>query len=141
MSLSTFGTAYSSRIARAVSHDGDRLSEAGLRSLFSQPERAASLGRRYLSEFPEERDTEKLRGALSESLRPGRFDATTDFDSADPLSGAGAQAGETAQASQALRARLAQVRRDDFRSGNVVELNGWIVSRSELRLCAWIELA
>jgi hypothetical protein len=135
MSLSTFGTAYSSRIARAVSHDGDRLSEAGLRSLFSQPERAASLGRRYLSAFPEERDTEKLRGALSESLRPGRFDATTDFDSADPLSGAGAQAGE------ALRARLAQVRRDDFRSGNVVELNGWIVSRSELRLCAWIELA
>lgn len=80
-----------------------------------EPESAAWVGRRYLASAPEEADAARLAAALSAGLAP-------DLDGA------------------ALRRALAAGRRRDFAQREIVVLDGWVLSRSELRLCALVAL-
>ncbi len=77
-----------------------------------------AVGESYLLAFPQERDVETLRRLLSADL-PARGAA----DCADPT--------------RELRSRI----RAEFAAGEVVQVSGWILSRSEARLAALRSLA
>ena len=85
---------------------------SALTTLFKDPEGAAAIGRRYLALYPEEADAEHLAAALFQAPKPPR--ATTD----------------------ALRSELSHQRQQDFRDGDVVVVDGWLLARSEARACA-----
>jgi len=77
------------------------------------PDAARALGIRYLSQHPEERDLGFLHAAT--------------------LAGAG----EGARSVEALRARC----REDFRRGDTVLIDRWVLARTECRLCALVALS
>lgn len=82
---------------------------------------AAVVGTEYLRIRPEEADAEMLR------RRCGLPDAPSDkFGSA---------------ALMRLAEKLLDQHRDDFRAGRVIELGGFTLSVTELRLCAIVSLA
>ena len=85
----------------------------GLAGRLRDPEAARALGLAYLSEHPGERD-------------PGFLHAVT-------LKGAG----EGPRAVRWLRARC----RDDFSRGDTVRIDGWVLARTECRLCALVALS
>ncbi len=98
---------------------GDCLDElvAGLRALVHDSAAARRLGRLYLRQVPAEDDPHILARLTVASM------GATDAD---------AKALDRAS----LRRRLdARVRRD-FASGTTVQLDGWVLSRTEARLCA-----
>jgi hypothetical protein len=73
-----------------------------------------TIGRRYLSAYPEEADVDHLRRALvGQSAAP-----------------------HTDQ----LEARLAQLRQQDFEGGEIAIVDGWILARTEARACALLTL-
>ena len=83
-------------------------------SLFLDPDAAARLGRRYLVLHPHERDVASmLDGLLEPGERPSRA---------------------------GLRRRLRARQRHDFAGGVTVIVDGWILSRTEARLCAAVAL-
>jgi hypothetical protein len=75
---------------------------------------AAAVGRAYLDACPEEADPGRLEALLTGELREGSLDS--------------------------VRRRLANRRRGDFARGDVVVVRGWVLARSEARLCALISL-
>ena len=81
---------------------------------------AVSIGRAFLSEHPDEANEERLVEKLGLPL------------SATPLS-----RGEQARQGE----RLLELHRQDLRNGRVVNLGGWILSVTELRLAALLALA
>jgi hypothetical protein len=83
-----------------------------LRSLLLDVEGAREIGLVYLSKVPEERDPDALGALITEGINW------------PVLSGGDAR--------QLLDARI----RRDFASEEVVRLHGWILSRTEARLCA-----
>ena len=85
--------------------------------LLSQPASAGLVGREYLHQPAAERNVQTLVDAIAERL-PGGGDAA-----------AGATASE-------LRELVASAVSRDFDEGVVVRLQGWVVSRTEARLCA-----
>lgn len=89
---------------------------ARLTRCLSDPQSAAVLGARYLARMPEEADRELLArliaGARRRALRLARADT------------------------RRLRALLARQQRADFACGRTVCLDGWVLSRTEARLCA-----
>ena len=89
--------------------------EAALLALLSDPSGAARIGRVYLAGQPEEARRELLARRLCDALGEG------------PRS--------------TLRERMARCARRDFTRGDTVQLSGWLVSRSEARLCALAALA
>lgn len=103
---------------RLLSEDGfDREFEqtADVARLFDELEPARRIGRAYLGAHPAEADEETLVRLLEASPGWGRaWDASP------------AQLGELA------RSALAR----DFDRGRTVEVDGWILSRTEARLCA-----
>ena len=87
--------------------------ERQLLSILSHQE-ATVLGARYLAEYPDEADRNYLRNALF-----GHFDPPT----------------------QTVLCRLlARLRERDFAAEDVVELDGWVMGRTELRACALLAL-
>jgi hypothetical protein len=87
------------------------------RWLFESPGEAAFLGGLYLAAAPGEADPARLQRVLG-------LDAARD------------RAGG-ADALERLRAR----HRADFAEGDVVVLQGWLLSRTELRMCALVQLS
>lgn len=77
------------------------------------PEAVFVLGRRYLAAHPEDADREALRRALG--LDPSDSEATQ-------------------------LARIDDALRRDLGAGNVVDLEGWQLTRTECRLCAALAL-
>ncbi len=84
--------------------------ERCLVSLFSDLEAPLAVGRRYLELYPDEADRARLRAGLIGPARP--------LDR------------------EALRARLARRCGQDFRDGNTVIVDGWVLARTEARACA-----
>jgi hypothetical protein len=74
------------------------------------PASARVIGAAYLARHPAERDRSRLLKELD-------------------LGAAGCDGAR-------IRALVADRRREDFASGRCVEVNGWILSRTEVRLCA-----
>jgi len=86
---------------------------ARLAGLVRAPESAASIGEWYLHHVPDEASADQLTAAIAAGLPGG-------------LTGTDAH----------LRNALADRVRDEFAAGDVVQLDGWIVARTEARLCA-----
>jgi hypothetical protein len=81
-----------------------------VRSLLPDLAAAGRIGSLYLSQTPSEKDPALLWSALF----------------------AGSSAGDRAACRDILAARITA----DFRSADVLRLHGWVVARSEARLCA-----
>jgi hypothetical protein len=83
-----------------------------LARLLPHAENAARLGRRYLEETPQEADAAHLVALI----------------------------GVAADTDAALRERLEARIRQDFIAGATVAVDGWLLSRTEARLCALLSL-
>ena len=86
---------------------------AGLALALRDPEGARWIGTRYMERFPEEADVETLEERIADvaQLDAVRCPATAS-------------------------AALAAAAREDFRAGRTVQIDGWVMGRTELRLCA-----
>jgi hypothetical protein len=84
-------------------------------SLVSSFASGKRLGLEYIARFPEEADLTFLERKI-----------TADIDVPD------VQSGNLATIRRMLTARI----RADFEQGNVVTLEGWMLARTELRMCA-----
>jgi hypothetical protein len=93
------------------------LPEDSIAGLFSDSEAARAVGLRYLAYFPAEADREWLWRMLSANLKY--------HPSADPDSLGGA---------------LGNQCRQEFMAGSTVLVDGWILARSEARVCALLAL-
>jgi len=91
-------------------------------AMFSDPASAAMVGQQYLNRFPDEANADRLVQLLERRVRaaPG----SADGGSVTHLSESGF-AGD-------LQAAV----RLDFQEGRTIDLDGWILARTELRLCA-----
>lgn len=82
-------------------------------ALFRHRRSAAAIGRRYLAAVPTEADLDRLLAGLGEAGAGGQSDLA-----------------------QRLRARISQ----DFARGDTVQLEGWVLARSECRACAVVSM-
>lgn len=96
----------------SVASDAERLV-----STFSSPESAAEVGRAYLETLAPDPSPRVLVERIVAGL-PGGYTAV--------------RRGDEAQ----LRTLLAHELKEDFRDGNIVMVDGWILSTTEARLCA-----
>jgi|GEM_PF-1353630 len=87
----------------------------------ADPAAAASLGRAYLGAYPAEADAEQLHGLLRRTLFA---DLPTTVEGGDTVC-----------------QRLAQIIGDDYINGEVIDLDGWQISRGEARLYALAALS
>ena len=92
-----------------------------LTEIFGRRRSACAVGRAYLRQAPKEADPEFLIGAICE----------TDADLRRVL-----VHGDKFRLRKALRDRV----RQDFADGRTVRVDGWLLSRTEARLCALAEL-
>lgn len=83
--------------------------------LFTSPRHARAIGRRYLALVPAEADEGNLLAALLAGSGP-----------ADDLA--------------TLKSHVRRRRQQDFERGDVVVIDGWVLARSETRLCALASL-
>lgn len=111
LSLLTFGA-----VAWGGGQDSGELA-AVLGALMYHPDTARVLGQLYRRQHPEEDNPALLIRLALSALAP---------------LGAGAQRPAAAD----LAGRLEALVRDDFARGLTVQLDGWILSRTEARLCA-----
>ena len=81
------------------------------------PQSARAIGHAYLEATPEEGTIDMIVSAIIQSNRAGRhgFDRKSDAD---------------------ILVSLKNQISEDFISDNVIQLNGWVLSRTEARLCA-----
>ncbi len=93
------------------------LTAAQLRSLLPDLQRARALGTRYRRQFPGEARRNDLRQLIETALRGGEPVAA-------PLG------------RDLLLARLDARVRMEFGCGDIVHLDGWILARTEARVCA-----
>jgi hypothetical protein len=99
-------------------HAGEALSSAlRLYALTLPPVSARAIGRAYLARFPEEGEPIALTRLILEGMA---------FSEAQTL-----PLGE-----RKLRAQVASRLRADFAEGRIAEIDGWLISRTEGRLCA-----
>jgi predicted RNA-binding protein with PUA-like domain len=85
-----------------------------LRSFMHDPDSARAIGRWYRREVPDERDMDTLTALILSSLRLNSAQIAPD------------------ELTSRLSARVCA----DFASGSTVRLDGWILSRTEARVCA-----
>jgi len=85
--------------------------------LFPDPENAKVIGARYLAQYPERSDRNRIIADLG---LPSLKSATQSRDS--------------------LKSWINESQRRDFAVGNTVIVNNWILSRTEVNLCALIAL-
>jgi len=105
------------------SADGARHLAKRLRALSRDPVSARFVGEAYAALFPQEMGA-GLPELILSSLPPERRTAAVADD-------------------RALAAGLAARVRDDFAQGHTVTIDGWLLSRTEARLCAlwrWVTL-
>ena len=108
------------RAARAAD-DTDAALGARLAALPRHGASAAAIGRAYLRLTPEEAATPLLAALVAaNTASPARLLAARDGE---------------------LRRILAAAQREDFRAGRTVSVRGWMLSRTEARLCALAALA
>jgi hypothetical protein len=93
---------------------------ARLRSLVDDQAGARPLGRMYRRQFPAEADAAVLTQLILSSLAPGA-------------------ANSRALAREDLLAALERRVCDEFGNGQTVQVGGWILARTEARLCALCE--
>ena len=108
-------------LANVRADDGSDRIAARLAGLLQDQESACRVGREYLRRFPEEGDAACLVAAICADMP---------------------QAGDTvARLNMSRLGQLvAQRLRADFEHGRVVNLRGWILGRTECRLCALASL-
>lgn len=93
-----------------------------LASLARYPtESARAIGRAYLGAVPEEGCADRLRRMLGRAIASSGQEAAALSD-------------------ESLAAVLRRVIQADFESDEIVSVRGWILSRTEARLCALFEL-
>lgn len=90
------------------------LSES-LLAVLSDPAGARDIGRAYLQQVPSEANGRQLVSLIAERY-PRGMAAQVHVDE--------------------VREYLSNLAREDFAHGRTVELNGWVLSRTEARLCA-----
>lgn len=112
------GAPLASRLARAGGDLADREALAWIDELIPHPESAARLGRSYLAAHPEHADRRLLLGNLERA-------ATSGLGSTNPP-------GDPAQRVAGLR----QTVRHDYTRGEVVVVDGWLLSITEAQLYA-----
>jgi hypothetical protein len=88
-----------------------------LRALIPVPASAREIGRIYLAQYPEEAGIDTLTHLILSSLSPQSLDVA-------------------ALDQQALTATMSSRVRADFEQGCTAQIGGWILSRTEARLCA-----
>jgi hypothetical protein len=105
---------------RALGDSPSQGSNATLLNVLKHPERAAIVGREYLRLRPEDNDERRLTEllGLTESH-------ATELRQSDVLT---------------MRCKFLLRHQHDFRTGKVVNFHGWILSATELRLCALLHL-
>jgi hypothetical protein len=84
------------------------------RDLFTDLGAARDIGRRYLRSFSQETNRAFLQRTIT--------------------------GGERLQDAKQLRTLLAQKREQDFRTGDIAIVDGWVLSRTEARVCALVAL-
>jgi hypothetical protein len=87
-----------------------------LRDVLRRPASAARLGQAYLEAAPAEADARALAMGLAEDL--------------------GGRERVLAATAESLAETVSARCRDDFAAGRTVRLQGWVLSRTEVRLCA-----
>jgi hypothetical protein len=106
-------------LAGAAACTGSSALRAALAGFFADRRSARAVGAEYLRLFPDEDDdtrlVRRLAGGRRRELEWERLAA------ADP---------------DALFERVRERHRDDFAAGRTVGLRGWVLSETELRLCA-----
>jgi hypothetical protein len=100
--------------------DSVELNATTLRSLVADPLRARVLGYSYRAQFPEEDHPGVLTGLIRASLTLGNTGAAP--PNRDALL-------------SVLDARV----RAEFGAGKIVRIDGWVLARTEARLCALCE--
>jgi hypothetical protein len=85
-----------------------------LTGIFNEDLTPRTIGRGYLSLYPEEADVDWLWTTLAGSSAPSRADELT--------------------------VRVAQLRQRDFECGEIAIVDGWILARTEARACALLAL-
>ena len=85
-----------------------------LLGLFSNLDSPRVVGKRYLSLYPQDKPGALLLAARIQSAQP--------------------------RTSHALRKLLTQQRECDFRNGEIVVIDGWVLSRTEVAVCSLIVL-
>jgi hypothetical protein len=98
-----------------LSGGGASREAARLAGMLPHAQSAARLGRLYLEGAPQEADAARLVALINAAPAP------TDTD-------------------EALRAKLDARIRDDFINNDLVAVDGWLLSRTEARLCALVSL-
>jgi hypothetical protein len=94
---------------------------ARLRSLLADPARARRFGSGYRAQFPDEARPAVLTGLIRASLQPGA-------------------GGDVMRMNRdVLLATLDTRVRAEFAAGDVVRIDGWVLGRTEARLCALCE--
>jgi hypothetical protein len=111
--LAAFGFGFATDRARRVRSP---TLEAQLRRLFSRPGHAAEVGHRYLAVYPAKASREALLADLGETHAACSTRACTP------------------------QHRFARWLERDFHAGAVVQLDGWILARAEVSLCALVYL-
>jgi hypothetical protein len=96
--------------------DGCEPSAATLRCLVEDPRRARVLGHSYRAQFPDEDHAGVLSGLIRSSLGLGSGGALLN------------RAGLLAVVDARVRA--------EFGAGDIVRVHGWVLARTEARLCA-----
>ena len=120
LALSSLGASALSLLIGSVSWGRARNTgelSAVLGALMYHPDTARALGQLYRRQHPEEDNPALLTRLALSGLAP---------------LGAGTQHPAAAELASRLEARV----RDDFAHGLTVQLDGWILSRTEARLCA-----
>jgi hypothetical protein len=94
---------------------------ARLKRFFSNKESARVIGKRYLTMRPEESSLNRLTALICRT--PESYDQLAKTDT------------------NTLRILLAEQQRDDFTNGRVMLVDGWILSETEVHLCAIASLS
>lgn len=120
--IGALGLGGGQRLGRAAAAPAGPLSPGSIKTaiepLFSDPESARALGRRYLERFPERANFALLLGHSGLTVRHGQPPQGMDWSIA----------------------AIDQRRKQDFLAGHTVILDGWMLARSEASLCALLAL-
>lgn len=119
--LAVFGGMIAAAPAWARPADAGSTAAGRLAELLPHAAGAARLGRRYLALAPAEADRRRLLDALSKDH-------------------AGLAVASRTGADGEIRGVVGGCRQRDFVAGNTVTIDGWILSRTEARLCALVAL-
>lgn len=114
LAAATFATLGIAHASASTPRGGDSALDVEINRLFSDPAGAAEVGRRYLAAYPSKNSRAALLADLIET--------------------------NSMCAPSASEHPFALWQQRDFRDGAVVQLDGWILARTEVSLCALLYL-